>query len=103
VKKMAGKNIVTKYEFVSIIVSLLGHPIRLRIIKFLNDKKTATWKEIVEDLENMFGKLNPNTINFHLTMLVNKKIVKKEEEKYSLIDFEKNELIKSALKIVSEE
>lgn len=92
---------ITTYESVSSTAFLLSHPLRIRIIEFLNIHKTATWKEIIEDLENIFGRLNPNTINFHLTMLVNKKIVEKEEEKYKLINSEKNELIKTALKMVS--
>lgn len=88
---------ITIYDSVSSTAFLLSHPLRLRIIEFLNTHKTATWKEIIEDLENIFGRLNPNTINFHLTMLVNKKIIEKKEEKYRLIN---SELVNSLIKAI---
>jgi DNA-binding transcriptional ArsR family regulator len=78
---------------------LLGHPIRLKIIAILMDNDGASWSDIVGELEKVMGRLNPNTVNFHLSKLISGGIVEKRgDDQYSIAEGVKdNEVLKAAL------
>ena len=79
--------------------NLLGHPIRLKIVSILMDHEGASWTDIVKGLERMVGRLNPNTVNFHLSKLILGGIVeKKGDDRYFITESMKdNRILKSML------
>ena len=48
----------------------LSNTYRSLILIYLSDKKEATWTEIRNFLESNSGRLNPNTLQFHLKALI---------------------------------
>ena len=60
------------------ITNMLGHQVRLKIIQFLYRYKEASWSQLANELEKKFGKMNPNTISFHLTKLMQGGIVERK-------------------------
>lgn len=64
----------------------LGHPIRLAIIKCVLESREASWSDIVKHLELLFGRMNPNTVNFHLTKLVLDGVLEKRGNKYVIAE-----------------
>jgi DNA-binding PadR family transcriptional regulator len=74
---------------------ILSHEYRIFVMKFLSNKKESTWTELVRELEKFAMKrLNPNSINFHLSRLVDagyiKKIDKAGEVRYVLVTTQNN-------------
>ena len=74
---------------------VLANPIRVAILKFLLEDD-AGWNELKRKLEKAgFGRVNPNTLAFHLTRLIEHGFVEKrgspESPIYSL-RIEKNKL-----------
>jgi DNA-binding transcriptional ArsR family regulator len=96
VKKVELKNV----ELVAEISNLLGHPIRLIIVDIIEKKEGANWTEILNNLEEIIGKrLNPNTINFHLSKLVEGGIIEKKEGRFFVKEnMKNNEILKAVLK-----
>ncbi len=85
---------------VAAIINLLGHPVRLSIIQILYNQNGASWSQLTEWLEKNLGiQLNPNTINFHLTKLVQGKLVeKKGTDNYQVTaDMRDNPILKIAI------
>ena len=105
---MSGKNPeINRFEeerehLVSLanITGLLSHPIRLKIISILIDHEGASWTDISRELESILGRLNPNTINFHLLKLIIGGIVEKRgSDQYFIVESAKDdEVLKAALK-----
>lgn len=54
-------------------IRALGNSVRFKILKMLIDKGALSWTEIQNNL-----KMNPNTINFHLTKLIHNDFIKRE-------------------------
>lgn len=54
-------------------IKALGSSVRLKILKLLIDKGSLSWTEIQKNL-----KMNPNTLNFHLTKLIHHDFIKRE-------------------------
>jgi len=76
---------------------LLSHPIRLRILRLLAESD-ASWSELDRELEKIWGRLNPNTLNFHLTKLVNGGFVEKRGERFALTEkAKKSKILKAVL------
>jgi len=65
---------------------LLGHPVRLAIVRYMCRNREAYWSDIVEYLESIFGRMNPNTVNFHITRLVMDGVLEKRDNKYVLVE-----------------
>ena len=74
-------------------LSILSHPIRLSIMSYLARKESASWTELFKELENERGYLNPNTLNFHLTKLLDGGLIKKKGEHFTLAERAKREKI----------
>jgi DNA-binding transcriptional ArsR family regulator len=73
------------------IYEVLSHPLRLFVLERIKKKGEATWTELQKDLEDYAEKrLNPNSINFHLTRLIDAELVEKKEiageQKYILTE-----------------
>jgi DNA-binding transcriptional ArsR family regulator len=73
------------------IYEVLSHPLRLFILERIRKKGEATWTELQKELEDYAEKhLNPNSINFHLTRLIDAGLIKKKEiageQKYILTE-----------------
>lgn len=93
--------LIEEIDRISRFNSLLGHPLRLAIIKDIYEHDEVSWSEIVEYLESIFGKLNPNTVNFHLTKLVLEKIVVKEGDIYRISEeIKEMDLFKTIMKMM---
>ncbi|HEY7573506.1 MAG TPA: helix-turn-helix domain-containing protein [Nitrososphaeraceae archaeon] len=54
----------------------LSNNYRIAILAYLMWKKEATWSEIKQFLENMYGSINPNTLHFHLKALINSNMIR---------------------------
>jgi len=81
--------------------SLLGHPIRLLIVSLIANSGGASWSGISKELEGVMGRLNPNTINFHLSKLVAGGIVEKRGGRFLIADgMKENEVFKAMLREV---
>jgi hypothetical protein len=50
--------------------SLLSNPLRALILAFLIRKKESNWSEIKQFLEKHVETVNPNTLQFHLRVLI---------------------------------
>jgi|GEM_PF-3096240 DNA-binding transcriptional ArsR family regulator len=74
-EKLEGERLISIAEM----ASLLGHPIRLKILSILIEREGAPWTDIVAELEKTMGRLNPNTVNFHLSKLILGGIIRKDE------------------------
>jgi len=84
----------------SVTYEVLSSPFRLIILSLLADRE-ASWSELNNKIEEKFGRINPNTLNFHLNKLIKNKIVEKKGDTYSLSEEAKNnEIIKKALEEV---
>ncbi|MCD6511618.1 MAG: helix-turn-helix transcriptional regulator [Thaumarchaeota archaeon] len=96
-KKLEAEN--ERLLTVANIGNLLGHPIRLKIVSILMDHEGASWTDIVKELEKIAGRLNPNTVNFHLSKLIEGGIVeKKGDDQYFIAKSVKdNVVLKSML------
>ena len=82
-----GKTVdMNQLSEVSNLAELVGHPIRLEIVRLLAVNGTASWTDIVLDLEKVIGKVNPNTVSFHLSKLRLGGVVQKIGESYSLVE-----------------
>jgi predicted transcriptional regulator len=60
--------------------SILSNPYRIMIIFFVWKNKRATWSEIRDFVESNLGKLNPNTLQFHLKTLIESEHIKRINE-----------------------
>lgn len=59
---------------------LLSHPMRLFILDYVKKNRSFTWTEVQTELDrDAKRRLNPNTINFHLTRLVEAGFLVKQE------------------------
>jgi len=65
------ENIVKKHE-------ALANPIRVHILSIIISLEKASWSEIKEILESIYGKVNPNTLAFHIKKLVDCGFISKE-------------------------
>lgn len=55
----------------------LSNNYRILILAYLIRKKEATWSEIKQFLENIYGSIiNPNTLHFHLKALTNSDMIR---------------------------
>ena len=100
---VAGKmeKLLQRMQDISYINFLFSNHVRMAIIKFLYEKREGRWKEIVDYLRGLFGELNPNTINFHLSKLVMENVVIKEGDVYKLsLDFLDNDVVKLILNML---
>ncbi len=79
--------------------NLLGHPIRLKIVNMLMDHEGASWTDIVRELEGTVGRLNPNTVNFHLSKLILGGVIEKRgDDQYFVTEGAKdNRVLKTML------
>lgn len=58
---------------------------RVIILQKLVESGSLSWSEIVAELEtHLKGKINPNTVSFHLKFLLDRKIVIRKGDRYSL-------------------
>lgn len=80
--------------------SALGHPLRLAIVECVLKCGGASWSDIVKYLESLFGRLNPNTINFHLTKLILDGVIRKVDGEYLVVESTLNRRVFS---IIAEE
>ena len=55
---------------ISLIGNMFGHPMRLLVLRVVESRDGATWTQIKSAVEETYGPVNPNTLNFHLTKLV---------------------------------
>jgi len=70
---------------------VLSHEFRLFVLKMLKEHDESTWTDITEALEKYSKRrLNPNSVNFHLSRLIESGFIKKKEiagtTKYILTD-----------------
>jgi len=72
---------------------LFSNPIRSLIALTIHNLKEASWADIKKTVEKITGPLNPNTLSFHITRLIESKLVKKigttEQPRY--VSTEKND------------
>ena len=86
-------------ERASDLYGLLGHPYRIRILQIVNENQGATWTQIVNGLEKTFGKINPNTVNFHLIKLTQGGLLEKAgSDVYSLTEESKDPIVIKAIR-----
>lgn len=52
-------------------------PGRLLILSYLTQSGTATWSELLKFLSSELGPVNPNTLHFHLKVLIQARWVKR--------------------------
>jgi len=55
----------------------LSNPFRALLLAIIVSKKSATWNEIKNRLEEVWGEFNPNTLAFHLNRLIEAGLVEK--------------------------
>jgi DNA-binding HxlR family transcriptional regulator len=55
--------------------SILSNPYRTLILAYLIKKKEASWSELKQFLEKHTGAVNPNTLQFHLRLLIQQHIL----------------------------
>lgn len=68
-------------------VAMIGHPIRLVIIKTIYDQRAVSWTEIANKIKELWPSVNPNTITFHLNKLLQHQIVNRgKDDKYRLAE-----------------
>ncbi len=63
---------------ISLIGNMFGHPIRLLVLRVVESSDGATWTQIKSAVEETYGPVNPNTLNFHLTKLVQGDVLHRE-------------------------
>jgi len=92
---------LNKIETISKTADLISNPYRLGIIIFLYENEEAKWKEISDYLKSLYGDINPNTINFHLSKLILENVIEKRGEVYRLREeYRKNDLFKYMINMV---
>lgn len=57
--------------------AVLSNPYRILIIQYLRKNNQANWSEINDYIQSKMGKLNPNTLHFHLKSLIKFDYVKR--------------------------
>ena len=70
-------NIVEQANSISKQFSILSNIYRILIILYLKENKQANWSEIKDHIESNCGRLNPNTLHFHLKALLERKFIKR--------------------------
>jgi DNA-binding HxlR family transcriptional regulator len=50
---------------------LLSSPVRVLILSLLKSSGLRSWSELEQSLSGALGEINPNTLHFHLKLLVN--------------------------------
>jgi len=67
-----------------------SNPIRILIALTVKNMGDASWADIKRNVENISGPLNPNTLSFHLSRLIESKLIEKigtpEQPRYSNTD-----------------
>jgi len=63
---------------ISLIGNMFGHPMRLLVLRVVESRDGATWTQIKSAVEETYGPVNPNTLNFHLTKLVQGDVLRRE-------------------------
>ena len=58
---------------------IFANPLRCFIAAFLAAKEEATWSELKEAIEKWAGRVNPNTLSFHLGKLADAGFISKAE------------------------
>jgi len=87
---------------VSRMSNMFANPVRARMLDIILNKDGATWSQIQEGLEQVFGRLNPNTISFHLSKLVLGRVIIKRGNLYTIPnDMKSNRLFVAATKRLS--
>jgi DNA-binding transcriptional ArsR family regulator len=88
---------------VSDMSNMFANPVRARILDIILNKDGATWSQIQEGLEQVFGRLNPNTISFHLSKLTLGGAIIKRGNLYTIpSDMKSNTLFAAAAKRLSQ-
>lgn len=76
---------------------IFSNPIRSLIALTIHQIKEASWAEIKNNIEKITGPINPNTLSFHLTRLIESKLVKKigttEQPRYVSTDKNDEEIL----------
>lgn len=70
-------NILEQANSISKQFSILSNIYRILIILYLKENKQSNWSEIKDYIESNCGKLNPNTLHFHLKALLESKFIKR--------------------------
>ncbi len=96
--------LLEKIKFITDKHSTLSNPYRIMIIFIIWKNKQATWTEIKDFMESKLGKINPNTLHFHLKALLESKYIKRinEGEKFVYMTNQLNEDLLSEFKEITE-
>jgi DNA-binding HxlR family transcriptional regulator len=63
----------------------LANKHRIVIVKFVRMKRKASWTEIEHALEQQFkGRINPNSLSFHLNKLIESGFLERTDSSYVL-------------------
>ena len=75
---------------------IFANPLRSFIAAFLAVKEEATWSELKDALEKWAGRVNPNTLSFHLGELMNAGFITKVDvrgqPRYNIVNDKLSEL-----------
>lgn len=75
---------------------LFANPLRSFIVTFVAVKEEVTWSELKEAIEKWAGRVNPNTLSFHLGELMNAGFVTKldvrGQPRYNIVNDKLSEL-----------
>ena len=70
------ENIIQSADSLSRRFANLSNNYRILILAYLIQRKEATWSEIKQFLDNVYGSINPNTLHFHLKALINSDMIR---------------------------
>jgi DNA-binding transcriptional ArsR family regulator len=75
---------------------IFANPLRAFIAAFIAAKEEATWSELKDAIEKWSGRVNPNTLSFHLGALANAgfitKIDVRGQPRYQVVNDKLSEL-----------
>jgi DNA-binding transcriptional ArsR family regulator len=79
---------------------LFSNPLRSFIAAFIAVKEEVTWSELKEAIEKWAGQVNPNTLSFHLGLLINAGFITKidirGQPRYKIVNEKVGEIKKYA-------
>jgi len=56
---------------------VLASPTRITMLSILRERKALTWSELKSILESRSGPINPNTMHFHLKVLLTAEVIRR--------------------------
>ena len=56
---------------------VLSNPFRALVLAIIVSKNSASWNDIKNTLDKLWGEFNPNTLSFHLNRLIEAGLVEK--------------------------